>query len=324
MTDKIKIVYLATPDIAIKSFEFFINSPDYEVLALVTQKAKAQNRGKKITERNIVKIAKQNSIKIFEPDKISKSPEVIEQIREMKPDFLVTFAFGQILSREVIDLAKFNTINLHAGLLPEYRGANPISQCITDGCKVTGITTMKTVLALDAGDICMQEKIEIPPEMNVIELMEKVSSLSPDLLDKTLKGIYQGTLVSIPQDESKATFTKKIKKEEKEIIWQNDNVSLHDKIRGMYKINTNHTRFNGKLIQIIKTKCIDDNCKCANCGEIKEISKEGITVQCAKGSLLIEIVKPEGKGEIKAYDWANGARIKVGDCFEGKNVCEAK
>lgn len=321
--DKIKVVYLATPDIAIKSFEFFINSPDYEVQALITQKAKAQNRGKKIVERNIVKIAKENKIKVFEPDKISKSPEIIEEIRKMQPDFLVTFAFGQILSQEVIDLAKFNTINLHASLLPKYRGANPISQCIVDGCKVTGITTMKTVLELDAGDICMQEKIEISPEMNVIELMDKISILSPDLLDKTLKGLYQGTLVSIPQKEEEATFSKKIKKEQKEIDWQNDNISLHNKIRGMYKINTNHTRFNNKLIQIIKTSCIDNTCECDNCGEIVEISKKGLVVQCKKGSLLIETVKPEGKGEIKAYDWANGARIKKGDCFNSM-LCEVK
>ena len=170
----IKVVFFATPNIALNSFNFFINSKDYDVLALVTQKAKAQNRGKKIVEREITKIAKENNITVFEPDKISREPDVIEKLKEMKPDFFVTFAFGQILSQEVIDIPKFATINLHASLLPEYRGANPIATAIIDGKKETGITTMKTVLELDAGDICLQEKIEITHEMNVIELMDKI------------------------------------------------------------------------------------------------------------------------------------------------------
>ena len=137
----IKVIFFATPDIALKSFDFFINSSDYEVLALVTQKAKAANRGNKIVERNITKIAKENNIPVFEPDKISREPEIIEQLKALKPDFSVTFAFGQILSQEVIDIPKFATINLHASLLPEYRGANPIAQSIIDGKTKTGITT---------------------------------------------------------------------------------------------------------------------------------------------------------------------------------------
>ena len=128
----IKVIFFATPDIALESFDFFIKSPDYEVLALVTQKAKAANRGKKIVERNITKMARENSIPVFEPDRISKEPEIIEQLKAFKPDFSITFAFGQILSQEVIDIPRVATINLHASLLPEYRGANPIAQSIID------------------------------------------------------------------------------------------------------------------------------------------------------------------------------------------------
>ncbi len=312
--NKIKLVFLATPDIALESFKFFINSADYEVLALVTQKAKAQNRGKKIVERNITKVAKENNIPVFEPDKISKEPDVINSLKALNADFFVTFAYGQILSQEVIDIPKFNTINLHASLLPKYRGANPIAQSIIDGCDYTGITTMKTVLELDAGDICLQEKIKITENMNVIELMEEISALSPALLDKTLKGLYDGTLQSIKQDETKATFTKKLKKEEKQIDWNMSNVALHNKIRGMYKLNTNHTSFNGKLIQIIETSLAQANS--GKAGEIVEIKKDGIVVKCAEGAIKISILKPEGKGQMPAYNWVNGARVKVGDCFQ--------
>ncbi len=310
----IKIVFFATPNIALKSFDFFIKSPDYEVLALVTQKAKPQNRGKRIVEREITKMAKENNIVVFEPDKISKEPEIIERLKLMQPDFFVTFAFGQILSQEVIDIPKFATINLHASLLPEYRGANPIASAIIEGKKETGITTMKTVLELDAGDICLQEKIEIAPEMNVVELMEKISELSPNILDKTLKGLFQGTLKTTAQDNSKATFTKKLQKEEKEINWQNSAQKLHDKIRGMYMINTNHACFKGRVVKVLKTEVLKENKGSA--GEIIEISKNGVVVKCLEDALRLIIVKPEGKGEMNSFDWANGARIKEGDFFK--------
>lgn len=310
-----KIVFFATPDIALNSFKYFINSPDYEVLALVTQKAKAQNRGKKIVERNITKLAKENNITVFEPDKISKEPEIIQQLKNLEPDFFITFAFGQILSQEVIDIPKFDTINLHASLLPQYRGANPIAQSIIDGNTYTGITTMKTVLALDAGDICLQERIEITPTMNVIELMEIISALSPNLLDKTLKGLFKGTLKAISQEHDKATIAKKMKKEEKVIDWNLEADLLHNKIRGMYQLNTNHTTFNNKIVKVLKTAVVE----CSNnleAGEVVEIQKDGIIVKCKKDALKLLVVKPEGKGEMNPSDWARGARINKGDKFQ--------
>ncbi len=318
----IKIVFFATPDIALETFKYFIESNDYEVLALVTQKAKAQNRGKKIIERNITKMAKENNIAVFEPDKISKDPEIIKKLKDLKSDFFITFAFGQILSQEVIDIPKYATINLHASLLPKYRGANPIAQCIMDGNKKTGITTMKTALELDAGDICLQDEIEITDEMNVVELMNEISSKSPKLLDMTLKGIVNNTLKPYCQDDSKATFCKKMTKEQKEIDWQNDAINLHNKIRAMYKINTNHTKFNNKIIKVLKTCVVenkpdeyDKNGACV-CGEIIKIEKDGIVVKCAHNCIKLITVKPEGKGEMKAVDWARGARIDKGAKFE--------
>lgn len=314
MNNKIKIIFLATPDIALESFKYFINSPDYCVCALVSQKAKAQNRGKKIIERNITKLAKENNIPVFEPDKISKEKDIIDKLKSYNPDFLITFAFGQILSQEVIDIAKYATINLHASLLPLYRGANPICQAIMDGCLKTGITTMKTVLELDAGDICLQKEIDITPEMNVIELMNIISLESPLLLDKTLKGLYKGDLKPIKQDSLKATFTKKIKKEEKIIDWSMDAQKLHDKIRAMYQINTNHTTFNNKIIKILKTQVVPYQSN--NIGTIVKIEKDGIIVECKNNALKIITLKPEGKGEMNAADWVRGARVKVGDCFK--------
>lgn len=309
---RIKVIFFATPDIALESFKYFINSKDYEVLALVTQKAKAQNRGKKIVERNITKIARENSIRVFEPDKISREDDVIKELGALGADFFITFAFGQILSQEVIDIPRFATINLHASLLPCYRGANPIAQSIIDGCEKTGITTMKTVLELDAGDICMQEEIKITPEMNVIELMEEISSKSPSLLDKTLKGLYCGTLKPIAQKHEDATFTKKLKKEEKVIDWESDASYLHNKIRGMYQINTNHTTFQSKIIKVLKTQVVQMQ---GDAGIVLSVEKDGIIIGCKKDALKLILIKPEGKGQMEASAWARGARVQKGACF---------
>lgn len=313
-----KIVFFATPNIALETFEFFINSKDYDVKALVTQKPKAQNRGKKIIESNISLLAKQHSIDVIEPDKISKEPEVIEKLKSYKPDFFITFAFGQILSQEVIDIPKYATINLHASLLPKYRGANPIASAILNGDKYTGITTMKTALALDSGDICLQEKIEITPDMNVVELMDIISSLSPSLLDKTLKGIVNNSIEFIAQNEKEATFTKKLKKEDKIINWSDKAQNIHNKIRAMYKINTNHTTFKNKIIKILKTQITKSNIT-AHHNEIIGIDKEGITIRTSSADDAIKIikVKPEGKSEMDAICWARGARIGIGDTFGG-------
>ena len=309
----IKIVFLGTPDITLESFDFFIKSSDYEVLALVTQKAKQANRGKKIIERNITKMAQENSIPVFEPDKISREPEVIEQLKTLKPDFFITFAFGQILSQEVIDIPRIATINLHASLLPEYRGANPIAQSIIDGKTKTGITTMKTVLELDAGDICLQDEIEITQDMNVIELMTEISARSPKLLDDTLKGLYNDTLKSVCQKHDCATFCKKMKKEEKVIDWNMSAIDLHNKIRGMYQLNTNHTTYDNKIVKVLKTCVIEGVSGC--CGEIARIDKDGIVVCCADNAIKLITVKPEGKGEMSASAFANGARIQKGAKF---------
>ncbi|MBQ4646746.1 MAG: methionyl-tRNA formyltransferase [Candidatus Gastranaerophilales bacterium] len=309
----IKIVFLGTPDITLESFDFFIKSSDYEVLALVTQKAKAANRGKKIIQRNITKMAQENSIPVFEPDRISREEEIIEKLKALKPDFFITFAFGQILSQEVIDIPTIATINLHASLLPEYRGANPIAQSIIDGKTKTGITTMKTVLELDAGDICLQDEIDIPINMNVIELMGEISARSPKLLDETLKGLYNKTLECKEQAHDRATFCKKMKKEEKIIDWSMNAFDLHNKIRGMYQLNTNHTTYDGKIIKVLKTSLIEG--LSGNQGEVASVEKDGIVVYCAIDAIKLITLKPEGKGEMQAFAFANGARIQKGAKF---------
>ena len=176
MEDKISIVFFGTPDIGLPSLEHFYNSERFEVKAVVTQPDKPSGRGQKLVPSPIKKFAAERGIPVFQPKVIRKEPDIIENLKAIKPDFFVTFAFGQILSQEVLDIPKYETINLHVSLLPKYRGANPIQRAIINGETETGICTMITELGLDCGDICLKEPIAITPNMNCVELFELCSA----------------------------------------------------------------------------------------------------------------------------------------------------
>jgi methionyl-tRNA formyltransferase len=314
----IKIVFFATPDIAIKSLDYLNQSDDFEVAAVVCQPDKPTGRGHKITCPPIKNYAIEHNIEVLQPSCIRKDDEVMNRLREIKPDFFVTFAFGQILSQEVLDIPKFDTINLHASLLPKYRGANPIQCAIINGDKETGICTMITEAGLDCGDICLCEKIDINCEMNFEQLHDIIADDSPELISKTLKQLYEGKLVSIPQKHDEATVAPKIKKEDTKINWSKSAGQIHNLIRGIYKAPCAHFTFNNKIIKVLQSQVVEAQSVTPerSIGSVIAVDKKGIQVSCGKGFLNIIKVRPEGKGEMLARDWANGARIKVGDIFE--------
>lgn len=303
----ISIVFFGTPDIGLKSLEHFYNSDDFEVLAVVTQPDKPSGRGHKLTPSPIKQFAIEHDIKVFQPKSIRKEPEIIEALQALKPDFFVTFAFGQILSQEVLDIPKYETINLHVSLLPKYRGANPIQRAIINGDKETGICTMITELGLDCGDICMQYPIEISKNMNCVELFELCASNSPEILDKTLKGIKNGTLTPSPQCEEGVCFADKLKKEECKIDWNKSAQEIHNLVRGVYKCPGAFFEYNGKIIKVMETEPIEDSTN-GEIGSFVNVSKQGIDVKTANGLLRLIKVKPEGKGEMFARDWYCGLR----------------
>lgn len=310
----IKVVFLATPDIAVKSLRELTQNEDFNVCAVVTQPDRPKGRGNKLTPPPIKVCANENSIVCYQTEKISKDKELIEKLKEIKPDFLVTFAFGQILSQEVLDIPKYSTVNLHASLLPKYRGANPIQRCIYNGDCETGITTMLTVLELDAGDICETDKISISDNMTDIDLKSIISEKSPQLICSTLKGLYEGHLVPKKQDESQVTIARKFKKEDGLIDWSKSAREIHNQVRSMLDFPTAYTFFNGKMIKIIETEVINKNTDCRD-AQISQITKSGIEITTKKGVILIKKVKPESKGIMNAYDFANGAKLKAGMMF---------
>lgn len=306
--DKISIVYFGTPDIGLKSLEHFYNSEKFDVLAVVTQPDKPAGRGQKLVQSPVKQFASEHNIRIFQPKSIRKEPEVINELKKLKPDFFVTFAFGQILSQEVLDIPKYETINLHVSLLPKYRGANPIQRAIINGDNITGICTMITELGLDCGDICMKEPIEITPNMNCAELFEICASHSPELLEKTLIGIKEGKLIPQKQCTEGICFADKLKKEECKIDWTKSASEIHNLVRGVYKCPGAFFIYNDKIIKVMETLLTEEDAD-GNAGDFVRITKSGIDVKTGKGLLRLVKVKPEGKGEMSARDWANGLKL---------------
>ena len=303
----INIVFFGTPDIGLKSLEHFYNSDTFNVQAVVTQPDKPSGRGHKLTPSPIKQFAVEHNIPVFQPKSIRKEPDIIEALKNLAPDFFVTFAFGQILSQEVLDIPKFETINLHVSLLPKYRGANPIQRAIINGDKETGICTMITELGLDCGDICMKYPIEITPNMNCVELFELCAANSPELLEKTLIGIKEGTLKPVPQCEDGVCFADKLQKEECKIDWTKSAQEIHNLVRGVYKCPGAFFDYNGKIIKVMETEPLKEDVS-GKIGSFVRFSKLGIDVKTGNGLLRLIKIKPEGKGEMLARDWANGIK----------------
>ncbi len=301
----IKVVFFGTPSIGVKSLEYLYNSSKINVVGVVTQPDKPAGRGHKLTMSPVKQFALEHNLPVFQPKSIRKEPEIQKELKLLEPDFFVTFAFGQILSQDVLDIPKYETINLHASLLPKYRGANPIQRAIINGDKETGICTMITELGLDCGDICKKVVIPIPNEMTCEDLYEEISEKSPKLIEETLLGLADGSLEPVKQCEDGVCMANKLSKEETLIDWSKTAEEIHNLVRGIYKSPSAYFIYNGKVIKILKTEVCEG---CGSAGEFVEVCKYGIKVACGKDCLMLERVKPEGKGEMSARDWYNGLK----------------
>lgn len=318
----IKVVFFATPKIALNSLDYLVKSDKIDVLAVVTQPDKPAGRGHKVLAPPVKLYALERNIPVFQPSSIRKDFEVQAELKKLSPDFFITFAFGQILSKEVLDIPKYSTINLHASLLPLYRGANPIQRALINGDKKTGICTMLTEEGLDCGAICLRDEINIDENMNYEQLFDLIAKKSPELIEVTLLNIQSGVMQPVEQCHDNATYAHKVKKEDAQIDWKKSAREIHNLVRGLYKAPSAHCFLNNKLVKVLETKVEDDEIPqgfVGGVGEIIRITKEGLEVATESGILLIIKVKPEGKGEMLARDWINGfpggAKKAVGERF---------
>ena len=303
----LRIVFFGTPDIGLKSLEYLYNSKNIDVLGVVTQPDKPAGRGHKLMMSPIKQFAINHNLPVFQPKSIRKESNILEELKKLEPDFFVTFAFGQILSQDVLDIPKYETINLHASLLPKYRGANPIQRAIINGDKETGICTMITELGLDCGDVCKKIVIPISEKMNFEELYTEISEKSPELIEETLLGLVDKSLIPVKQSDVGICMANKLTKEETKIDFKKSATEIHNLVRGIYKSPSAYFIHDGKIIKVLETRVCEGS---GNAGKFVDVTKEGIKVGCGKDCLMLLRVKPEGKGEMDARAWYNGLKNK--------------
>jgi len=315
-----KVIFLGTPDFAIPSLEELLKTSWVELLAVCTQTDKEAGRGQNIKEPPVKQLAKQKGILAFQSQKISKETEIIKKVKDLKPDVLVSCAFGEFLNEEILNIAPLGAINVHPSLLPKYRGAAPINWAILNGEKATGITIMKTELSMDAGPIILQEKCKIEENETSIDLSKKLSLLSAKALIKALELIKDGKAKYTPQDDSLVTKAPKLEKSIGLINWNKPTKEINNKIRGLQPWPSAFTHYNGKLIKIWDSRNVACNVSTNKSqktllGTIVEIG-DFIKVRTIDGFINIYKIQEENKKIINAKDWVNGARAKIGDKFE--------
>ncbi len=310
------IVYLGTPEFAIPSLKVLLETKWVNILAICTQTDKQAGRGNKVKEPPVKRLAIESGLLVFQAEKISQDKELINKLKDLKPDILITCAFGQILNQEVLDIAPHGVINVHASLLPKYRGAAPINWAILNGETEAGISIMKTELGLDTGPVIVQDKCTIEKNETSIELTKKLSLLGAKTLIQSLELIDKGEAKYIPQDNSQATKAPSLKKELGLINWDDTAQNIHNKIRALQPWPSAYTHFKDKVIKLWESQISDLNPSYTSqpVGTIIEI-KDYIRVKTQDGFIDIYKVQPENKNIINSKDWVNGARIQTGDKF---------
>ena len=297
-----KVVFMGTPDFSVPILNGLIEN--YNVIGVVTQPDKEVGRHHEVEFSPIKKVALENNIKVVQPVKIRTD---FDCVLEMNPDIIVTCAYGQIIPKEILDYPKFGCINVHASLLPKYRGGAPIHRAILNGEKETGITIMYMAEGMDDGDIISQEKVIIRDDETVGELHDELSNLGVKLLLDTLPSIFEGTNDRIKQDESKMCLAKIIKKEDEIIDFDDSAINVYNKIRGLNPFPGSYAILDNKRVKIYKARIEKSNNNSIP-GTIIDVLKDGIVVKTKDDSIVIEELKQEGKKKMSAKEFLNGVK----------------
>ncbi|MCR5834249.1 MAG: methionyl-tRNA formyltransferase [Selenomonadaceae bacterium] len=302
--NNLRVIFMGTPDFAIPSLASLID--ETKVICVVTQPDKPKGRGHKLQPSPVKIFAEENDIPVIQPIKV-KAPEVVEQLAAMKPDLIVVVAFGQILSQEILDIPRLGCINVHASLLPKYRGAAPVEWSMINGEKVTGITTMQMNAGLDTGDILLSEEVKIGDEMILPELRERLMTVGADLLMQTIYKLNIGELHPIKQDDALMTYAPMLKKDTGLIDWQKSAQEINNLIRGLY--GGAYTFEQENKFKIFRARIAEEKISLKS-GEIKV---DGQKLFVGTGDGLIEIL------EIQA---PNAKKMGTGDYLRGHKVGE--
>lgn len=308
-----KVIFFGTPDFAVPSLKAIFKSK-HEVLAVVTQPDRPVGRKAVLTPSCVKACATELGIEVLQYENVSK--EAIGQLRAFSADIFVTCAFGQMLSQELLDIPKFGVINVHASLLPKYRGASPIQHAVINGDCETGVTIMKTVLKMDAGDIISVAKTAIGENETSEELFERLSMLGAKAVVSALDDIENGSATYTPQCHEKATFVKQIKKTDAIIDFSKDCKTVKNLVRGMQSWPCAYTFLNGKMLKIFSVDyeiCNGENLQIEFGKVVCADIDNGIKVQCNGGAIKILELQLEGGKRMFAKEFLLGRKINIGD-----------
>ena len=302
-----RVVFMGTPEFAVPSLE--VTARDHELLAVVTQPDRRRDRGQSIKFSPVKEKALEYGVPVLQPERVG-TKAFLAEMEQLKPDVIVVVAFGHKIPKALLELPQHGCINVHASLLPKYRGAAPIQYAIINGDEVTGVTTMYLSEGWDEGDMILKAEEPIYPTDTAGALHDRLAVKGAELLGETLKQIAAGTAPRIPQDHDQATFAYKLEKSHGEIDWNQDAASIHNLVRGLNPWPTAYTYFESRILKIWETEVIEISG--GSPGEILEIAPEGIVVGTGKGGLLLKQVQRQGARIMSAYDAANGMRLQIG------------
>ena len=296
-----RVVFMGTPDIAATCLKKII-ADGFEVVGVYTQPDRPKNRGHKLAASPVKEVALANNLPVFQPENF-KDPETVEQLRQLQPDVCAVVAYGQLLPQSVLDVPGRGCINIHASVLPKYRGSAPYQWAVLDGLKETGVTAMYLIKKMDAGDIIEIAKTPIGPDETAGELLDRLAVLGADLLSKTLSRFADGEVVGTPQNEDQVTYAPMLDKSMCPIDWTKTAQQVHDKVRGLHPWPVATAELGGKRFKIHATAIVEGS---GTPGQILGLTKTGLRIACGEGAVEIRSLQAEGGKRMAAPDYFRG------------------
>mgnify|MGYP002537042833 CR=1 FL=1 len=308
-----RIVFMGTPDFAVGSLQALCESGKHEILAVVTQPDRPKGRGNKLLQTPVKEYALAQGLTVYQPQKV-KTPEFVELLHELQPELIVVAAFGQFLSKEILELPKYGCINVHASLLPKYRGAAPIQYAIIKGEKESGVTIMQMNEGVDTGDMLTRVVVPIAPKETAETLFDKLAKAGAELIVETLPRLEAGEIIPVPQDESQASHVKMMGKSLGRIDWNKDAVTIERLVRGLNSWPSAYTYFQEKSVKIWDCDVVENDTTEAP-GTIIAVAKDSFDVATGKGTLRIRELQLEGKKRMDTRTFLLGNQWKAGMKF---------
>lgn len=315
MTGPVRVVFMGTPDFAVPTLRALVGDSAFRVEAVVTQPDKPRGRGKKLSPSPVKETAVDAGIPVLQPIK-AREPENVQQLTEIAPDYIVVVAYGQILPVSILSIPKIAPVNLHASLLPRWRGAAPIHRAILAGDAVTGVCVMIMAEGLDTGDVLSRVETPISEEDTVGTLHDRLADIGAELIAKTLLDYCNGAITPQKQDDPKATYARKLSVEEFAVDFRLSAHEVSRKIRGLSPYPGAVTHLNGAAVKPLFARVAETGGVLGEPGSTLAVTPEGITVACGAGSVVITQVKPENRSAMTAHAYTLGHRIKAGDGFD--------